>query len=143
MAKIALGQSKMASRPIVGALHVIVYVGFIIINIELLEIVIDGLVGTHRIFSGMGIININNEKYRKDFSPVDENSPHAFGRIFSKAYLRHLFNINEILGLRIASTLNLAYYLNLMTIMRQKIQAGDFSVWSKSWFRDMEDKKGM
>jgi heterodisulfide reductase subunit C len=55
MAKIALGQSKMASRPIVGALHVIVYVGFIIINIELLEIVIDGLVGTHRIFSGMGI----------------------------------------------------------------------------------------
>ncbi|HIG09658.1 MAG TPA: Fe-S oxidoreductase, partial [Alphaproteobacteria bacterium] len=42
MAKIALGQSKMASRPIVGALHVIVYVGFIIINIELLEIVIDG-----------------------------------------------------------------------------------------------------
>ena len=96
-----------------------------------------------QIFSGLGIININNEKYRKDFSPVDENSPHAFGRIFSKAYLRHLFNINEILGLRIASTLNLAYYLNLMTIMRQKIQAGDFSVWSKSWFRDMEDKKGM
>jgi len=54
MAKIALGQSKMVRRPIVGALHVIVYVGFIIINIELLEIVIDGLVGTHRIFSGMG-----------------------------------------------------------------------------------------
>ena len=96
-----------------------------------------------QIFSGLGIININNEKYRKDFSPIDENNPHAFGRIFSKAYLRHLFNINEILGLRIASTLNLAYYLNLMTIMRQKIQAGDFSVWSKSWFRDMEDKKGM
>jgi heterodisulfide reductase subunit C len=54
MAKIALGQSKMVRRPIVGALHVIVYIGFIIINIELLEIVIDGLVGTHRIFSGMG-----------------------------------------------------------------------------------------
>ena len=55
MAKIALGQSKMVRRPIVGALHVIVYVGFIIINIELLEIVIDGLVGTHRVFSGMGV----------------------------------------------------------------------------------------
>ena len=55
MAKIALGQSKMVRRPIVGALHVIVYIGFIIINIELLEIVIDGLVGTHRIFSGMGV----------------------------------------------------------------------------------------
>ena len=55
MAKIALGQSKMVRRPIVGALHVIVYVGFIIINIELLEIVIDGLIGTHRVFSGMGV----------------------------------------------------------------------------------------
>jgi len=54
MAKIALGQSKMVRRPISGALHVIVYIGFVIINIELLEIVIDGLFGTHRIFSFMG-----------------------------------------------------------------------------------------
>jgi len=50
MAKIALGQSKMVSRPFSGFLHVIVYVGFIIINIEVLEIIIDGLAGTHRIF---------------------------------------------------------------------------------------------
>ena len=55
MVKIALGQSKMVQRPIAGALHVIVYIGFIIINIELLEIVIDGLIGTHRVFSGMGV----------------------------------------------------------------------------------------
>ncbi len=54
MAKIALGQRKMVRRPVSGALHMIVYVGFIIINIELLEIVIDGLFGTHRIFSFMG-----------------------------------------------------------------------------------------
>ena len=54
MAKIALGQSKMVRRPISGALHVIVYIGFVIINIELLEIIIDGLFGTHRIFSFMG-----------------------------------------------------------------------------------------
>ena len=50
MARIALGQSKMVSRPIAGFLHVIVYVGFIIINIEVLEIIIDGLFGTHRVF---------------------------------------------------------------------------------------------
>lgn len=49
MAKIALGQTKMVVRPIAGFLHVIVYVGFIIINIEVLEIIIDGLIGTHRI----------------------------------------------------------------------------------------------
>ena len=51
MALIALGQGKMVRRPIAGILHIIVYVGFIIINIEVLEIIIDGLFGTHRIFS--------------------------------------------------------------------------------------------
>lgn len=54
MAKIALGQYKMVKRPVSGVLHVIVYVGFIIINIEVLEIIIDGLAGTHRIFSFLG-----------------------------------------------------------------------------------------
>ncbi|MBC7523402.1 MAG: (Fe-S)-binding protein [Flavobacterium sp.] len=54
MAMIALGQSKMVKKPIAGALHVIVYVGFVIINIELLEIVIDGLFGTHRVFAFLG-----------------------------------------------------------------------------------------
>ncbi len=56
MAMIALGQSKMVKRPVAGILHVIVYVGFIIINIELLEIIIDGLFGTHRIFAPIGVI---------------------------------------------------------------------------------------
>lgn len=54
MAMIALGQSKMIKRPIAGFLHIIVYVGFIIINLEVLEIIIDGLFGTHRIFSFLG-----------------------------------------------------------------------------------------
>lgn len=54
MAKIALGQYKMVKRPVSGILHVIVYVGFIIINIEVLEIIIDGIFGTHRIFSFLG-----------------------------------------------------------------------------------------
>ncbi|WP_264538303.1 (Fe-S)-binding protein [Flavobacterium sp. N1736] len=51
MALIALGQSKMVKRPVAGILHIVVYLGFIIINIELLEIIIDGLLGTHRIFA--------------------------------------------------------------------------------------------
>jgi heterodisulfide reductase subunit C len=54
MAMIALGQSKMVKRPIAGFLHIIVYVGFVIINFEVLEIIIDGLIGTHRIFSSLG-----------------------------------------------------------------------------------------
>ena len=51
MARIALGQSKMVKRPIAGILHILVYIGFILINIELLEIVVDGILGTHRIFA--------------------------------------------------------------------------------------------
>ncbi|MFV8365807.1 4Fe-4S dicluster domain-containing protein [Flavobacterium sp. XS1P27] len=54
MAMIALGQSKMVKRPIAGVLHIIVYVGFVIINIELLEIIIDGIFGTHRVFAFLG-----------------------------------------------------------------------------------------
>ncbi|MEB8347212.1 (Fe-S)-binding protein [Flavobacteriaceae bacterium KMM 6898] len=56
MAKIALGQTKMVVRPIAGIMHVIVYIGFVIINIEVLEIIIDGLLGTHRIFAPLGIV---------------------------------------------------------------------------------------
>lgn len=54
MIRVALGQGKMVSRPIAGILHILVYVGFVIINIEVLEIVIDGLLGTHRIFAFAG-----------------------------------------------------------------------------------------
>ena len=54
MSRIALGQGKMVRRPVAGILHIIVYIGFVIINIEVLEIIIDGLIGTHRIFSVVG-----------------------------------------------------------------------------------------
>ncbi|MEK6155409.1 (Fe-S)-binding protein [Flavobacteriaceae bacterium 3-367] len=56
MARIALGQTKMVVRPIAGILHIIVYLGFIIINIEVLEIIIDGILGTHRVFSPLGVL---------------------------------------------------------------------------------------
>ncbi|MDP5076980.1 MAG: (Fe-S)-binding protein [Nonlabens sp.] len=60
MARIALGQSKMVRRPIAGFLHVVVYVGFVVINIEVLEIIIDGLTGAHRIFAPYlgGVYNV-------------------------------------------------------------------------------------
>lgn len=56
MTLVAFGQQKMVVRPIAGILHIIVYVGFIIINIEVIEIIIDGLFGTHRVLSAMGIL---------------------------------------------------------------------------------------
>ncbi|MGL4596166.1 MAG: Fe-S oxidoreductase, partial [Bacteroidia bacterium] len=54
MIRVALGQSKMVTRPTAAIMHIFVYVGFIIINIELLEIVIDGIFGTHRVLSFLG-----------------------------------------------------------------------------------------
>lgn len=54
MSKVALGQSKMVVRPIAGFLHIVVYAGFIIINVEVFEIVLDGVLGTHRLFSFLG-----------------------------------------------------------------------------------------
>jgi hypothetical protein len=54
MIMVALGQSKMIKRPVAGVLHIIVYAGFVIINIEVIEIIIDGLFGTHRVLSIMG-----------------------------------------------------------------------------------------
>ena len=56
MVRIALGQSKMVVRPIAGFMHIIVYVGFIIINLEVLEIILDGLFGTHRLFASLGSV---------------------------------------------------------------------------------------
>ena len=95
------------------------------------------------IFTSEGVINIKNERHKKDLSSVDPNSSHTWGHTFSKSYLRHLFNINEVLGLRIASTLNLSYYLDLMAAVRKKITDGNFDSWSKSLLSDMKNMKGM
>lgn len=54
MLKVALGQSKMINRPVAGILHILVYAGFVLINIEVLEIILDGILGTHRIFAPLG-----------------------------------------------------------------------------------------
>jgi len=58
MAKVALGQSKMVARPVAGLLHIVVYVGFIIINIEVIEIVLDGITGKHRLFAPLGSLYV-------------------------------------------------------------------------------------
>ncbi len=96
-----------------------------------------------QIFTSNGTINITNEKYKNDHSLIDENSNHAFGRMFTKSYVRHLFNVKEILGLRIASTLNISFYISLIKNIQELIRSGEFDEWSKSWLAEMESKKGM
>ena len=95
------------------------------------------------IFTSKGVINIRNQKYKEDFSQVDSNSSHKWGRQFSKAYVRHLFNINEVLGIRISSTLNLAFYQDLMITMRNEINNSTFDQWARKILQEMKHMKGM
>ncbi len=85
-----------------------------------------------QLFTREGIINIKNKKWESDFSPLEESGASAVDRLYSKAYLRHLFTVEEILGLQIASIHNLAFYIGLVKEAREHILAGDFSSWKRN-----------
>ncbi|MDY6025186.1 tRNA guanosine(34) transglycosylase Tgt [Bergeyella zoohelcum] len=84
------------------------------------------------LFTWDGVINIRNEKWKKDFSPLDESGTAFVDFEYSKAYLRHLFVAKEYLGKQIASIHNLAFYLDLVTQARKHILAGDFYQWKNA-----------
>jgi len=86
-----------------------------------------------QLFTSFGKLNIRNEKYKNDFNTIDENCNCSTCQNYTRAYLRHLFNIKEVLGLRLATIHNLYYYLNLMEQMRDHITAGDFGEWSRAY----------
>ena len=81
------------------------------------------------LFTSEGVMNMRNEKWKRDFSPLDENGTADVDKIYSKAYLRHLFISGEILALQIASIHNLAFYLELVRQAREHIIEGDFLKW--------------
>ena len=81
------------------------------------------------IFTSEGIINIKNEKWKLDFSPVDPNGETFVDAQYTRAYLRHLFVAGEILGPMIASLHNIGFYLWLVREARKHIFAGDFAEW--------------
>jgi queuine tRNA-ribosyltransferase len=85
------------------------------------------------LFTSHGIVNIDNRKWEKDFSVIDDGIDCEMSNTYSKAYLRHLFKAKEYLGLTIASVHNLAFYLWLVKQAREHIILGDF----KSWKADM------
>ena len=87
-----------------------------------------------QIFTYEGPINIKNAKYRDDTSFITHN--HNLSTKYSKSYLHHLFRINEILGCRIATQLNLSFYNNIMTQSREAIIKGSFDKWSKKFIAD-------
>jgi queuine tRNA-ribosyltransferase len=83
------------------------------------------------LFTSQGIINIRNERWKNDFSPLDEFGTSFVDHAYTKAYLRHLFISKELLALQIASIHNLAFYLWLVGEARKHIQLGDFGAWKK------------
>jgi queuine tRNA-ribosyltransferase len=83
------------------------------------------------LFTTKGIINIDNKKWEKDFSPIDEGLDCEMSHYYSKAYVRHLFKSGEILALTISSVQNLAFYLWLVKEARKHILQGDFYSWKE------------
>jgi queuine tRNA-ribosyltransferase len=81
------------------------------------------------LFTSKGVINIDNKKWEKDFSVLDDGIPCGLSNYYSKAYLRHLIKAKEILGLSIASIHNLAFYVWLVGEARNHILKGDFVPW--------------
>lgn len=92
------------------------------------------------IFTSQGVINIKNKKWATDISPLDPGLPNEMSQYYSKAYLRHLFVADEILGLQLASIQNLSFYLWLVGQAREHIIAGDYSSWKVSMIEQISKR---
>jgi queuine tRNA-ribosyltransferase len=90
------------------------------------------------IYTSEGIINIKNEKWKNDFSAIDENSNSEYSRVHSKAYLRHLIASKEMLGAQICTLQNLSFYLWLVRTAREKIISNEFNSWKNNIINDVK-----
>jgi len=96
-----------------------------------------------QLFTSHGIINIGNNRHKESFETIDPECTCYTCQNFTRAYLRHLFNIKEVLGLRLATIHNLTYYMTLMEKIRSTITNGNFESWSNGFLSQMSDHKGM
>ncbi len=92
------------------------------------------------LFTAHGTINIKNKKWEDDFSPIDESGATYVDTFYTKAYLRHLFTVNEMLGKQIATMHNLGFYLWLVREARKHILAGDFASWKSKMVQQMDKR---
>jgi queuine tRNA-ribosyltransferase len=92
------------------------------------------------IYTSEGIINIKNQRWQRDFSAIDPNSPAPTSRIHSRAYLRHLFINEEILGMQLATLQNLSFYLWLVKEARKRILDGSFTVWKEDMVKKVRQR---
>jgi queuine tRNA-ribosyltransferase len=92
------------------------------------------------LFTSKGVINIDNKKWERDFSPIDDGISSEVSNYYSKAYVRHLIKAKEMLGLTIASVHNLAFYLWLVGEARKHIEMGDFVHWKNEMVPVMQQR---
>ncbi len=92
------------------------------------------------LFTSQGIINIRNEKWKDDLSPIDEELGGYASTFYSKAYLRHLIINKEILGAQIATLQNLTFYLWLVKEARSHIRAGTFAGWKNAMVKKVAQR---
>jgi len=92
------------------------------------------------LFTAEGIINIKNKKWENDFSPIDPAGYCFADTDYSKAYVRHLFTVNEMLGKQICTLHNLSFYLWLVREARKHILAGDFTAWKNKMVRQLNTR---
>ncbi|MBZ9731218.1 tRNA guanosine(34) transglycosylase Tgt [Salegentibacter sp. JZCK2] len=92
------------------------------------------------LFTAHGTINIKNKKWEDDFSPIDEMAITFVDTEYSKAYVRHLFSVNELLGKQIATIHNLGFYMWLVREARKHILAGDFASWKSMMVKQMDKR---
>tara|TARA_B100000927_G_scaffold127186_2_gene102562 strand:- start:1319 stop:2449 length:1131 start_codon:yes stop_codon:yes gene_type:complete len=90
------------------------------------------------LFTSEGTINIKNKKWKNDFTPIDINGTSYVDQQYSKAYLRHLFSVNEMLGKQIATLHNIRFYLWLMEEARTKISEGIFNMWKNKIIQNLD-----
>lgn len=92
------------------------------------------------LFTENGVMNMRNRKWADDFSPIDPNGTSFVDKVYTKAYLRHLFVAGEMLAAQIASEHNVAFYLNLVKQAREHIKAGDFTQWKNKMVKRLENR---
>ncbi len=113
----------------------------IALGIDMFDCVLPTRNARHGVlYTAEGIMHIRNAKWKNDFDPIDSDSPAPTSRLHSRAYLRHLFVNNEILGMQLATLQNLSFYLWLVGEARRRIADGTFAVWKKNMVEKVSRK---
>ena len=113
----------------------------IALGIDMFDCVMPSRNARHgMLFTFEGIINIKNQKWEKDFSPIDPKGTAYVDHVYTKAYLRHLHKAKENLAIQIATIHNLAFYMQLMQDARKEILAGTFSVWKDKMIPRLQNR---